>query len=321
MLAVLWLTAALSAIAFSVASTVRGEIERASTLSEGVRTRYLASGAIDRAVLWCRFGSRSGPPAGQSPDKPHFSIETPRMRFSFPTGEAIVEVIPETSKLDINKATPVALMSVLGALGADPARAQTIASAIAHWRSPGLGPLDQYYLSIGPSFRPRHASIQDVEELLNVQGMTPELFHGNYVRDAQGRMVRLGAFKDCVSVWGSTGPFDVNTVDPALMVAVGIQPEAARRIADYRRFQPILNDRQMADIAMIAGPGSSLLRRAGGNSIYTLRATARLRLPNGQLGDLRRTIAATVKFVPPTNDPPHYILRWDETATSEMSQW
>jgi general secretion pathway protein K len=243
------------------------------------------------------------------------------MRFAFPTGEAVVEVIPETSKLNVNKAPPEAFLALLTALGADPARAQAITAAILHWRGGGLGPLDQYYLSLGPTFRPRHASVQDVEELANAQGMTPELFHGNYVRDHQGRMVRLGAFKDCVSVWGSTGPFDVNTVEPAVMAAVGIHPEIAQRIVEYRRLQPVMNDRQMAEIAMIAGPGAGRLRRAGGNSIYTLRATARLRLPNGRLGDLSRTVAATVKFVPPTNNPPHYVLRWDETGTSEVSQW
>ena len=51
LLAVLWLSAALSAIAFSVASSVRAETERASTLSESIRAGYLASGAVEGAIL------------------------------------------------------------------------------------------------------------------------------------------------------------------------------------------------------------------------------------------------------------------------------
>jgi hypothetical protein len=35
--------------------------------------------------------------------------------------------------------------------------------------------------------------------------------------------------------------------------------------------------------------------------MYTLRATARLRLPDGKLSDLRRTVAALVKFNLPGN--------------------
>ncbi|MBM3734792.1 MAG: general secretion pathway protein GspK [Acidobacteria bacterium] len=312
LLAVLWLSAALAAIAFSVATTVRGEIERASTLSESMRTHYLAAGGIERALLWCRFGSRGGP---------QLSLDVPRMDFDFPAGRAIVEVIPETARLDINRAQPQALMALALALGADPLRAEEIAVAIVHWRSPGAGPLDAYYLGLGPTFRPRHASVQDVEELLYVKGMTPDLFHGNYVRDAAGRLVRLGAFKDCVSPWGSVDQFDVNTVEPALMVAAGVAPEAARQIAGMRRIQPVVNEAQLNQVRAIAGIGASKLRRGGGNSIYTLRATARLRLPDGRFSDLSKTIAATVKFAPQGSPRPYYILRWDETATSEVSQW
>ena len=51
LLAVLWLSAALAAIAFSLSSTVRGETERTSTAVDGLRSYYLASGAIERASL------------------------------------------------------------------------------------------------------------------------------------------------------------------------------------------------------------------------------------------------------------------------------
>ena len=50
LLAVLWLSLALSAIAFSLASTVRGETERTATAVDGIRAYYLATGAIERAT-------------------------------------------------------------------------------------------------------------------------------------------------------------------------------------------------------------------------------------------------------------------------------
>jgi len=53
-----------------------------------------------------------------------------------------------------------------------------------------------------------------------------------------------------------------------------------------------------------------------GNSIVTMRATARLRLPNGQLSDLKRTVAAQVKYMRAGQDPPVHILRWYDTAWS-----
>ena len=53
MLAVLWLAAGLSAIALTIANTVRGETERSSTEADGLKAYYLAAGAIDTATSKC----------------------------------------------------------------------------------------------------------------------------------------------------------------------------------------------------------------------------------------------------------------------------
>ena len=66
LLAVLWLTAALSAIAFSVANTVRAETERTSTAVDSVRAYYLATGAINRAILRIEWGPGYRNPDGTS---------------------------------------------------------------------------------------------------------------------------------------------------------------------------------------------------------------------------------------------------------------
>ena len=44
--------------------------------------------------------------------------------------------------------------------------------------------------------------------------------------------------------------------------------------------------------------------RVEGNSIVTMRATARLRLPNGALSDLKRTVAAQIKYLQPQCERP-----------------
>src|SRR5436190_4925322 len=94
LLAVLWLSLALSAIAFSVASTVRGETERVSTAVDGVRSYYLATGAIERAILYVQWGKQRA----ANDDNLYYFPSRPVLRMSFPTGEAEVEVIPETAK-------------------------------------------------------------------------------------------------------------------------------------------------------------------------------------------------------------------------------
>ena len=301
LLTVLWLSAALSAIAFSVATTVRGETERASTLLESTRAYYLAAGAVERAIL-----------TGVAKQGELYKM--PRMRMAFPEGEAMVEVIPETARLSLNTGRAEEFLALLGALGVEPARGQEITAALLDWRNPGGG-MDGDYLSVTPSFRPRHASFQEVEEALYLKGMTAEIFYGSYARDMQGRLVRLGAFKDCVSVHGTSGVFDANHAEPALLRSLGLAPESVDQMVRRRAVRPFLNAGEVGQ----AGGGAKL--RVGGNTIYTFRATAHARLPNGGYSDVSRTVAAQVKFRKPGEPPSYQVLRWDETAYSEVSQW
>ena len=314
LLAVLWLSVALSAIVFALAAKVRSESERASTLADGIRAHYLATGAIERALIWCAYAA--GPDRKQFP----YSLYNPRMRLAFPTGEAMVELIPETARLGLNVGKPAEFVNLLLVLGVEPPRAQAIAAGILDWRELG-GAMDAQYLSLVPSFRPRHASFQDVEEVLLVRGMTPDIFHGTYARDPQGRLRRLGALKDCVSVIGASGSFDVNHSEPALLRSLGMAPFAVDRLVQLRRAQPIVTPEALAQARAIAGPAGERLRYYGG-SIFTLRATARLRSSDGRFSDLSRTVAAQVKFLPGGGfDRDWHILRWDDTAISEIAQW
>ncbi len=308
MLAVLWLSAALAAIAFSLAASVRGETERTATAVDSVRTHYLAAGAIDRALLYMEWGPSRRKPDG-TPE--YFAWGMPSLAFEFPTGQAEVRIIPESAKINVNFAPPEELFRLMLAAGADPERAREIAMAIVDWRSPASGNaptiFDQYYLSRASSFPARHASFEEIEELLLVRGMTPDLFYGSYERDGEGRLVPRAGLMDCLTVLGA-GAFDVNTVEPAVMTAIGLPEETVNAIVAARRNLPFRN---MEQVRTIAGDSPLISRlRVGGNAIYTLRATARLMLQNGALSDERRSVAATVKFLGPRFEQRFHVLRW-----------
>ena len=182
LLAVLWLAAGLSAIALTIANTVRGETERSSTESDGLKAYYLAAGGIDRTLLYLEK-----PNLFLNPNRtPLITDSTRVLPFDFPTGVVTVEIIPETSKLDVNKAESKDLYSLLLALGEDPGQAELTLNGILDWRGPSQGGsltgFDQFYLSMTPSFQARHASVQEIEELLLVRGVTPDLFYGSYTR-------------------------------------------------------------------------------------------------------------------------------------------
>lgn len=315
MLAVLWLTAALSAIAFTVASTVRAETERTSTSLDSLKAYYLATGAINGAIVRIEWGPQYRKPDGT----PQFGqLPVTVMQFNFPSGSAVVNLIPETAKLNVNQAPAEQLINLLIALGAEPAQAQAIAQGILDWRSPSPGgsftQFDQYYLGLTPSFQARHASFREIEELLLVRGVTRDLFYGSYIQGPDGRLVRRAGLRDCLSVYGSTGLIDVNTAEPAVMEAVGVSPAAAAAIVAFRATTPISSHDQISGFSD-GSPGFSRLQRTQ-TTVATLRATARLRLANGQFSDLRRSVEALVKFLGPEWNPPYHVMRWYDQAVA-----
>jgi general secretion pathway protein K len=308
------MSAALAAIGFSVATSVRSETDRVASASDGLRAWYLAEGSVERGIQWMLWG-----PGVLNPDgSPRWRPNLPRMTMHYPSGDAIVEMIPESSKLNINTASPVDLTRVITVVSGDPARAAQIVAAILDWRTASASPtvFDQYYLSLGPTFRARHASFQEIEELLLVQGMTPELFYGNYLPDDAGRLYASGGLRDCLSVWGGNGPFDINTVSPALMEAAGMTPDAIAAVVKYRSVQPF------NDMGAVTALGVSAPRMmTGGNVIWTLRATARLRRPDGSPSEFVRTASATLKLLDPKTYfmMPAHVLRWYDDAWSQSA--
>jgi general secretion pathway protein K len=172
----------------------------------------------------------------------------------------------------------------------------------------------------GPSFPEPAASLQEIEELLSVRGITPEIFYGTYVpapdgvEPGQPRLIRRSGLVDCLSVFGSSGQVDANTADPAVLAALGLTPDGIQLLLHERRLAPLNSERLGKLMTALGPPGQSL--RLEGNSILTIRATARVRLANGQLSDMKRTVAALVKYMPGNYPTPIHILRWYDAAWS-----
>ena len=310
LLMVLWICAALAAVSFSLANTVRGETGRTSTVLDEIRGYYLAAGAVDRAmveVLWSSVYT----------DKRKIKQGSAFVDYQFATGAAHVELIPETAKLDVNTAPPERLMRLMVALGADPSQAMAVTSGIVARRGNSPGSVS---MTGGPTFPGPAASFEEIEELLSVRGVTPELFYGTYIPVSGNpgtggtRLVRRSGLIDCLSVYGSSAQVDANTADPAVLAALGVPDGGIQAIVQQRRDMPLTPDR-LAQLQGSLGASGGVLRLEG-NSILTIRATAQVRLPNGKLSDMRRTVAAQVKYTPSGFDSPIHILRWYDSTWS-----
>jgi general secretion pathway protein K len=316
LLSVLWLAAALAAVSFSLSNTVRSETERAATAVEGTRAYYVAAGAVQRAYMEVLWEYQSPNPA-----KPLFTKPVVTLDYEFPEGLAHVEVIPESSMLEINKASPEELIRLCMALGMEAGGARQVAMAIDDWRRPGgqSSPFDAYYQSLTPSFLPSHTSFQEIEELLLVKGVTPELFYGTYVpgpdRPGAPRLVRREGLVDCLSALPGDGRIDANSAPPAVLAAIGMTPSSIEALIAQRRVKPFDGATLSAFLSAVGAPPTRL--RVEGNSVVNFRATARPRLPNGGFGDLKRSVAAQIKYMPQGFDSLVHILRWRDTAWSD----
>ena len=297
LLTVLWLTAALSAIGLAVANNVRGETERAATNVDDTRAWFVARGGIERVMLRMQWG------------QPFYEPKQRTMELDFPAATVHVEIIPETSKLNLNGARPEELARLLEAMGVPADRVLEITAAIVDWRTPDAlhaSPLDAFYLGQSPSFSPRHASFQENEELLLVKGVTPELYYGSSLDRSRAGL------RDCLSVYGSTGLIDINTARGETLQAVGIAATDVASILKLRA-QQLVGYEDIQRIIQATGTGGQRLGLTS-MTMFTLRATARMKQRDGKLSDMRRTAAALVKFQVQGNaqqKPPGVeILRW-----------
>jgi len=316
LLAVLWLTAALSAIAFSIADTVRAETERGIAMQESTRAYYLARGGVERVMFEIR--NRTDGSAGSTPAERYAA----RRRFYFQeeAGDTLVELHSERGKLPLRSLNPQVLQNLLLVLGENPASASAIVTQ-AFATNPIQFAQTRQNFAAASSFRPTFASMENVEELLLMPGITSELVYGRYSRMPDGNLVNLGGLSDFLSphLVADTN-LDPFSVHPSLLVAKGMAPAAARQFQQLRRS---ILDPSVALLNMMRfaqSNGAALAPDLG--DVFEVKATSRVRLPNGELASTRRTVSLLVKFFQPDRRywwlSPWTHLRWYDQAFSDL---
>jgi general secretion pathway protein K len=314
LLAVLWLSVAMTAIAFALSRGVRSELDRASLNVDSTKAYFLAQGAIEATI---RRIARPVDPENPGRD---FVVGVRLLHFDFPTGSVDVEVAGESGKLDVNSAPAEALARAFAGARIDPAVAVSLAAGIVDYRERSRQGLVSYGLTPGElasetgtspeesSFQARVASIQELEELLSVPGMTPELYYGGYRETEDGELVRVTGMRELLSARGAPS-VDVAYAPAALLVAAGLSAAAVEEIEQIRRVRPLRpDDPVVAALAGMQGP-IRLGLGGGGAPAYTLTATATL---TG--GRARRSVAALIEQAPIAGPDPIRIVRWYDTA-------
>ena len=310
LLTVLGAVAVLAAIGFATAAVARNALDRASVRADSNQAYFLARGGIEAALheMSVRIGQKQPLPSGS-----HLR------RYEFAGGIVEVSTVPENGKINVNRANRDSLGALMQSIGVAGGNAGLLADRILEYRGGLRNGLPRRFAPVDPeaadrralsSFQRRAASIQMIEELLSVRGITPDLVYGRFepVRVANGGsrgLRRIGGLLRFLRTRGSA-MVDVNAASREVLIAAGLPPTLGDRLIAARRAHPIRRGDPLLDEAARHGSRIPLVA-SGDASGWMLTATA-------QLSEGRATRSVTAIVTAEGPDPGIRIARWYERA-------
>lgn len=294
LLAVLWLSVALTLIAMTTAYLVRTEASAVANHLEAERAGMLARGAVEATVYAILHpnAEAAAPEENSLVQQLH-----PRQRwlhFAFETGSAVVEVVPENAKLNINQASSEQLEALFVLLGKPENESRDLAAAIVDWRSPRTSSVatsfDVFYGSLPQPYTARHAAFDDLAELLAVKGMDRDLFFGQLVATGGGSQKRTAPLADLLTTISNLGGVNVNyAAYEVLRVLPGWNESLATAVIEAR--SKVLSGTLMDAVPNLSRVISLSPISTSSGFVYTLTATAQMRGSG-----VRHTVRARIRL-------------------------
>ena len=165
--AVLWIIAALSALAMIFAVYLSNSAQALAVNDAGLQTEALVSASIELTAYQLSLaGDKERPLQGSF----HYRLDN---------AETLVSFVSETARIDLNLAPKDMLANLLSGLGADPEGAGRYADRIIGWRTPPKADAADdegaLYRAAGLTYSPRQAPFAHANELALVLGLPPAL--------------------------------------------------------------------------------------------------------------------------------------------------
>ncbi|HYA47949.1 MAG TPA: DUF655 domain-containing protein [archaeon] len=311
LLAVMSAVSVMLMVALAFSGSVQIETRSAIYRKEATQAYALALGGVQAAILEIAY-----PPAEDQKDKPRLWERGQRlMRVPYAHGAALVEVVNETGKLDLNVADRKQLARLFEARGLEREQAEHLATAIDHWRTPPgsddeeFKALDDYYRDAG--YRPAHGQFASAEELLRVRGMSRDIFYGTaeYSRE-NGIHYEYGVSQD-LTTFSKSVQVNVNYASEAVLLSVpGVAEDLARRLVEERRQRPFESLDDITKRLALSVPDEAVpFLRFNDGKTYTIISVGTL---NGSR--VHRTVKALVQ-AQPQGSALHRIIAWYDDVT------
>jgi general secretion pathway protein K len=279
LVAVLWLLAALAALA-TIFSVYLSNSARALALNDtAVQAQALVSAGVELAAYRLRLAGEDSRPAQGS------------FRVRLNGAEISVSFVSEAARVDLNGAPKELLAGLLTVLGANENAAKEGADRIVAWRTKSAqetaGNEDALYQAAGRAYPPRQAPFAHVNELGLVLGLTPELVE---------RALPL------VTVFSGASGVDV-LIAPAEVIAAlpGMTPLTLKQFLQDRATLP--NDNEAIAAALGEAKASATVQKSRAYRILT-----RIRFPRG------REITSEIVIGLRGKEEPYRVLSWQDNV-------
>ena len=260
LMSVLWIILVLSLVSFSLAATVRVEVESVNHAFESEKAFLMAKGAAE--IVFNSYSKRQPIPD----DTPIREVDGEYI-FPFEAGEARVQFSSDAGLVDVNEASDKVLASMLDSLALDREMRNRLVDSILDWIDtddiPHLygGEVADYPPVVaGKMPRPRNGKFETVEELLLVRNMTPEIFFGSLVVDrVAGRYHRIPGLRELVTVRSGQPGVDPNRASAEVLTALPLMNSSiAAQIVAERSMEPFANAEDLVKRVPVLGGQETL---------------------------------------------------------------
>ena len=158
----------------------------------------------------------------------------PRQRVALGAGEFSYRISDEQGRLNLNAAPPDRVDRLLTAIGLDKQVRDIINDSLQDWKDPNDltringAESEDFYLKLPVPYRARNGALQDTAELLQIRGVTPEIYRGD--KDRPG-------LADFVTVIGGN-TVNMNTAPAQVLKALGLSDAEVTEITQTRTRTP-----------------------------------------------------------------------------------
>lgn len=231
---VVWTVTLLSMLASELGARTGFALGLTDRLSQKLQASYAASAGVWEAVHFLKkdplisvdglndvWRDPEGVLASRNFGESTYTVQMPD---SSPSGQPLTGLMDEDRKINLNTVTPEIMRRLVHRVAVmRDVEAASIADSVIDWRDQDDEPLKNgaenfFYVTQSPGYACKNAPFENIEELLLVRGISPEIFR------------RLSPY---VTVYGS-GHVNINTADPVVLWALGLSDHGVDSVLWYR---------------------------------------------------------------------------------------